>query len=263
MIVACELVKYDRPSFADWWPAHLAEVLELADRLYLRVDPDTSGLVLATLHRFLAENDHLCECVTVDPQFTEYGRWQEDAERDALLEWARRQDADWCAVFDADEVIEPGGGRAFRQLLESPRAGGFRVLAVQLNYISHHRPGMVLPRAGIDPPRIFKLDDYAAGWGFTSDADGLHCGSVPWSTVGAVKAPDLRVVHYHATTPAEYMGERAFYDNTVEVALNGGIDWLYRCDRFGDEQLAVPLEQLFDGRDERLGRIAAGVGLTA
>jgi hypothetical protein len=263
MIVACELVTRDRQSFDDWWPLHLAEVLELADRLYLRVDPDTSGLVLATLHRFLAENDHLCEAVTVDPQFTEYGRWQEDAERQALLEWAHGQQADWCAVFDADEVIEPGGGRALRSLLESPRAGGFRVLAVQLNYISHHRPGHVLPRAGIDPPRIFRLDDYAAACRYVSDSDGLHCGSVPWPTIAAVKAPDLRVVHYHATTPAEYMGERSFYDNTVEVARWGGIDWLYRCDRFGDEHQAVPLEELFDRRDERLGRIAAGVGLTA
>jgi hypothetical protein len=77
-----------------------------------------------------------------------------------------------------------------------------------------------------------------------------------------VTVPDLRVIHYHATSCAEYMDERRFYSNTVEVDAHGGIDYLYRCDRFGDEAEAIPMEQELTGAEERLARVASAKGLT-
>lgn len=250
---------YDRPSFADWWPRHLESVLELVDELYLRVDP-------ATIERV---EEILLDCqleavkagrIVYEGQFEHFGRFQEDAERDALLAWALER-GDWAACFDADEVLEPGGGAALRQLLNQPVANTFRLARVVLSYSSHHRPGYVLPRGGYCPWRLFRLDHFAAAYQYESDEDGLHCGSVPYPGVAAVTIPDLRIVHYHATTAAEYMAERAFYAGTTHVEEWGGIDWLYRCDRFGDERLAVPLEQELAGAEERLARIAAGEGL--
>ena len=136
------------------------------------------------------------------------------------------------------------------------------LVRVILTYGSHHRPGWVLPRGGFKPWRAFRIDKRTRHYRYQSDRDGLHCGSVPQPGVGSVTVHDLRVVHYHATTCAEYMDERRFYSNTVEVDNHGGIDYLYRCDRFGDEAEAIPLEQELTGAAERLSRVAIGKGLT-
>lgn len=255
-----ELVTRDRESFDWWWPQHLTEVLECVDVLYVRADPACHDDIV----RVLREADTVDQRrVLVHQQFTEYGRWQEDAERDALLAWALEMGSDggeveWCVCFDADEVLEPGGGRALRRFLSSPAVEGKRVVGVYLTYSSHHRIGWVLPTVDSPTWRAFRLDEQARSFRYRSDEDGLHCGSVPWPQLGCVTVPDLRVIHYHALTCEEYMGERAFYDNTGEVARNGGIDWLYRCDRFGDEHQAVPLADALLGRDERIARVSAG-----
>lgn len=273
-IVGIEMAIYDRPSFEEWWPRHLAEVLQLVDRLYLRVDNETYDDVLRVATQvcggFNSSRDtrHGRLEVSVDGrievarQFTEYGRFQEDAEREALRDWAVETGAGWAVCFDADEVLEPGGGLALRQLLlESPSSNTFRLVRLILSYSSHHRAGYLLPRGQIMPWRAFRLDRFAHAYRWQADHDGLHCGSVPYPGVGSVTVPDLRVIHYHATSAAEYMAERAFYSNTVHVDAWGGIDHLYRCDRFGDERLAVPIEQELVGSEERLARIAAGEGL--
>lgn len=261
MIVGVEMATRDRDSFDWWWPLHLASVLEVVDRLYLRIDNTTYDAVMPVFWAVAKARGLTLGKVIVDRQYTEHGRWQEDAERQAMLDWAIAQSAEWVVCFDADEVIEPGGGRALRQLLQSPAVLEDRLLRLTLTYSSHHRPGHVLPAGDVQPFRAFRLDDYARGFSYRSDEDGLHCGSVPHPLNRAVQAPELRVVHYHATSCAEYMAERAFYDNTGEVNRHGGIDWLYRCDRFGDERQAVPLEQALAGAEQRLGRIAAGEGL--
>lgn len=261
MIVGVEMAKRDRPSFDRWWPQHLAEILELVDRLYLRIDNDTYDRVMPVLWDVLRERRVSMGKVVPERQYSDLGRWQEDAERQAMLRWALAEGADWAVCFDADEVIEPGGGRALRQLLESDAIAGDRLLRLTLTYSSHHRPGFVLPAGDVQPFRAFRLDDNARSWSYRSDEDGLHCGSVPHPLQPSVQLPELRVVHYHATTAAEYMAERAFYDNTGEVARHGGIDWLYRCDRFGDEHHAVPIADALAGAEQRLGRIAAGEGL--
>lgn len=260
MIVGVELVTRDRESFDWWWPQHLTEVLECVDRLCVRADPAKFDEIEKVLREADTVDDRRVELV---PQFTEYGRWQEDAERDALLAWALEmgQDgnrAEWCVCFDADEVIEPGGGRALRRFLGSPAVDDRRVVGVYLTYSSHHRIGWVLPTVDTPTWRAFRLDEQARSYSYKSDEDGLHCGSVPWAHMANITVPDLRVVHYHALTCEEYMAERAFYDNTGEVTRNGGIDWLYRCDRFGDEHQAVPLADALLSRDERLARVAAG-----
>lgn len=267
LIVGVEMAIYDRPSFADWWPQHLASVLELVDQLYLRIDPATFDQVQALLHRELGDAAAIMDDagqstrVVYEPQFDHFGRFQEDAERQALLSWATATGAQWAVCFDADEVLEPGGGTALRQMLLSEKARTFRLVRVVLSYASHHRPGHVLPRGGFCPWRAFRIDRFAGGYRYQSDEDGLHCGSVPAPGIGAVIVPDLRVIHYHATTCEEYMAERAFYSNTTHVEEWGGIDWLYRCDRFGDERMAVPLEQELAGAEERLARVAVGEGL--
>jgi len=266
MIVAVELVKRDRASFDEWWPQHLTELVQLVDHVYLRVDPDSMDAVLDLLdqHRGLLHSlagDDLT--FTVQPQDTErFGRFQEDHERQQLLAWAHDQHADWAVCLDADEVLEPGGGHALRELLGHRAMRRSRLVRVILTYCSHHRPGYVLPRGGFKPWRAFRLDARTTRYSYVSDADGLHCGSVPQPGVGSVTVPDLRVIHYHATSCAEYMDERRFYDQTVEVHNHGGIDHLYRCDRFGDEAEAVPLEQELTGAAERLARVATGAGLT-
>lgn len=259
-IVGVEMAIYDRLSFADWWPRHLASVLELVDELYLRIDPATFDQVEELLleHQLDAVKQ---DRIVYQPQFDHYGRFQEDAERQELLAWAIATGADWAVCFDADEVIEPGGGRGLRELLLSPAARQFRLVRVILSYSSHHRPGYVLPRGGFCPWRAFRLDQFDAGYRYQSDEDGLHCGSVPAPGIGAITVPDLRVLHHHATSCEEFMAERAFYSGTTHVEEWGGIDWLYRCDRFGDERLAVPLEQELAGAEERLARLAAGEGL--
>jgi len=136
-----------------------------------------------------------------------------------------------------------------------------RLVRVILTYCSHHRPGWVLPRGGFKPWRAFRLDKRTATYRYQSDEDGLHCGSVPQPGVGSVTVPDLRVIHYHAANCAEYMDERRFYSNTTHVDDHGGIDFLYRCDRFGDEAEALPMEQELTGAQERLSRVATAQGL--
>lgn len=258
MIVGVELVRRDRESFDEWWPRHLDELDHLVDAIYLRVDPATSDEVarILTAHPIWPK-------ASVSMQDTErFGRFQEDHERQQLLAWATEQRAKWVTCFDADEVLEPGGGAALRSLLLHHRMGRHRLVRVILSYSSHHRPGWVLPRGAFKPWRAFRLDDRTRHYRYQSDRDGLHCGSVPHPGVGSVTVPDLRVLHYHATTCAEYMDERRFYSNTIEVDRNGGIDWLYRCDRFGAEEDAVPLEQELTGAHRRLTRVATARGLT-
>lgn len=257
MIVGVELVRRDRDSFDRWWPEHLTSLAELVDRLYLRADVETYAAVAALLAQHpIAERTELA------PQNDSFGRFQEDHERQELLARTCEVGAEWVACFDADEVIEPGGGAALRAYLQGRQARGTRLVRMILSYSSHHRPGWVLPRGLIKPFRAFRLDKYSRRYRYQSDADGLHCGSVPAPGVGAITCPDLRVIHYHATTCEEYMEERRFYDSTVEVHKHGGIDYLYRCDRFGDEADAVPVEQELSGAAERLARVAAGQGFT-
>lgn len=257
MIVGLELVKRDRDSFDDWWPAHLDELSDLLDLLYMRVDPDSVAAVQAHVAA-----SPLAERTLIELQDTvRFRRFQEDHERQQLLAWAEEQNAEWACCFDADEVLEPGGGFAMRSLLLHRNLRRSRLVRVILSYSSHHRAGYVLPRGGFKPWRAFRLDKRTNGYRYQSDADGLHCGSVPQPGVGSITVPDLRVIHYHATTCAEYMAERAFYDQTVEVHRHGGIDHLYRCDRFGDEAEAIPLEQELSGAAERLARVAAAKGL--
>lgn len=260
LIVGIEMVMRDRESFDTWWPDHLRSVYELVDSLYLRADPGTYEQVLEVFEQTF--NGDPPKPTTIDKQFEHYGRFQEDAERQEMLKWAVDSGGSWAACFDADEVIEPGGGAALRSMLQGGRSHrSFRLVRVMLTYSSHHRPGYVLPRCGINPWRMFRLDSNSRRYRYRSDADGLHCGSVAAPGVGSITVPDLRVIHYHATTCQEYMAERAFYDQTAEVRKHGGIDWLYRCDRFGDERFAVPLEHELTGAAERLARISHSKGV--
>lgn len=260
LIVATELAIRDRDSFDWWWPLHLDEIDKLVDRLYLRVDNDTYDAVVALL-----EQHPIAAKATVDRQLNDEVNgitYWEDRERQALLAWAHEQGAEWVTCFDADERIEPGGGAALRSLLNHSSQRRTRLVRVILTYCSHHRPDYVLPRGGFMPWRAFRIDKRTRHYRYQSDRDGLHCGSVPAPGVGSVTVPDLRVIHYHATTCAEYMDERRFYDQTIEVDSHGGIDWLYRCDRFGDEADAIPLDQELTGADERLARLATGQGVS-
>ena len=257
MIVGIENVTRDRESFDWWWPMHLAELAELVDVLCVRADPRH----LTKIKRLLDASPLAGRYELKRQERKKFGKFQEDNERQRLLEWALATGAGYAVSFDADEVLEPGGGRALRTLLNGPAGASFRLFRFILTYSSHHRPGYVLPRGEIRPWRAFALDKLARNYLYQADADGLHCGTVPYPGVGSVSVPDLRVIHYHATSAAEFMEERAFYADTIEVARHGGLDWLYRCDRFGDESMAIPLEQELAGAAERLARVADGSGL--
>lgn len=258
-IVGTGLVNYDRPSFDWWYPKHLAELMQLVDHLYVRIDDDPAP-VLPHLEPY--EDRITWELQTDTPRF------QEDLERNALLDWALDTGAEWCITLDTDEVIEDGGGAVLRQWLESdPECGCF---SLQLHYSSHHRPGYILPVGG-KAWRGYRLDDKARAYRYQADEDGLHCGTVP-----AYDRPSYRglknpkIIHYHATTPEEWLAEREFYDNTAEVRNHGGIDVLYPlcgdgppwgCDdypRFGKESDGFPIEDLGKDRADRFARITRG-----
>lgn len=228
MIVGIEMAVCDRPSFHEWYPKHLEGVLKLVDHLHVRVGDDGPIPYL----------DH--PRISWERQHPKRGRFfDEAAERQALLSWALGSGASWAVCFDADEVIY-SGWETLRSYMEQPDS---MLWGVHLNYASHHRPGYVLPRAGINPWRGFRLDETCKNFRYQGDADGLHCGSVVPHAHGQQDfLTHGFVVHYHATSPEEYMAERAFYSDTTEVDKHGGIDYLYRCDRFGSEHEARPLE---------------------
>ena len=246
MIVGTLLAKWDRPSFDEWFPQNLAEQFEMVDYLHVRVDRETADRVV--------------------PHFEPYGDWlswelqnegprfQEDDERQALLQWAIDSGAEWVYCSDADEVLEPGSGKHLRDFVLRNKAKK-RTYRLWLSYSSHHRKGFILPRC-VCAWRFFKLDNYAKTFRFQADEDGLHCGTVPHPHVGDATIKPVHLIHYHATSCAEYMAERAFYDNTGEVERNGGIDFLYRCERFGNEADAYPESDLERDREERYARLA-------
>lgn len=257
-VVAGEMAIWDRDSFADWYPKHVASVLDCAELLHIRIDPASLDRVVTLLEQQFA--DELADgTITFESQFSQHRRWEEGAERQALLEWALATGAEWNLCFDADEVIEPGGGQALHSLLLCPWAATFRVLCVFLSHSSHHRPGYVLPRwEPWRPPRAFRLDNRARTYQYERRDDGFTSTSVPYGFTGHATVPDLIVVHYHATTCAEFKAEAAFYrDRHSNRATR--VEYL-RCG-FGDERLAVPLEQALAGAEERLARVSAGEGL--
>lgn len=246
-VVGLGLVNYDRDSFQWWYPLHLQGIMALVDHLYLRIDNDP-----APVTPFL---EPYGDRITWEPQ-ADTPRFQEDLERNALLDFALATDAGWAFCFDADEVLEDGGGAVLRRWVNTdPDAG---CISLKLHYSSHHRPGYILPVGG-KAWRGFRLDAHAKVYRYQADEDGLHCGTVPAYDRPSYKGlRDPKVIHYHATSCEEYMAERAFYDDTAEVRKHGGIDFLYRCDRFGDERQAFPIEELAKDRDQRFARIPQG-----
>lgn len=244
MIVGLGLVKRDRDSFDWWFPQHLTQIMALVDHHYIRIDDDPSGIT-----PFLKPYG---DRITWEPQ-ADTARFQEDLERNALLDYALQTDAEWAFCFDADEVLEDEGAQTVREWLHTDPPAA--CLSFQLHYCSHHRPGYILPVGG-KAWRGFRLDDQARSYRYQADEDGLHCGTVP-----AYDRPEYRglrnpkVIHYHATSCEEYMAERAFYDGTAEVRKHGGIDLLYACERFGNESDAFPLKDLAKDREDRFSRI--------
>lgn len=253
------LVRFDRESFHDWYPRHLVEVMELVDHLYIRIGDDPNPVLL-----YLEPYE---DRVSWEPQFTHYGRFQEDAERNALLDYALQTGADWCVVLDSDEVLEETGGKVLRQwMLADTTTPCF---SLRLHYSSHHRPGYILPSVS-GAYRAFRLDDVAKSYRYKADEDGLHCGTVPgYNRTEYMGMTEPRLIHYHATSPEEWLQEREFYDDTAEVRKHGGIDWLYPlcgegppwgCDfnpRFGKESEAFPLGDLAKDREQRFASLMA------
>jgi hypothetical protein len=246
-IVGIGLVKRDRPSFDTWYPLHLAQVMELVDRHYIRIGGDPTG-VFPHLEPY---GDRIEWDVDNDST-----RFVEDTERQALLDWASQTDADWVACFDADEVLEEGGAEVLKRWLGARDQRHVRCVSLHLHYSSHHRPGYILP-VEAKAWRLFRMDSVARAHRYVADEDGMHCGSVPrWGErrqYRGLKRPTI--IHYHATSCEEFMAERAFYDGTAEVAKHGGIDYLYRCDRFGKESEAFPLSDLALTRAEHYARV--------
>lgn len=247
-VVGTGLVGRDRESFDWFYPRHLEELMQLVDHLYVRIDDDPEP-VLPFLEPY-------GDRITWEPQ-ADTPRFQEDIERNALLDWTLKQEPNWCFSFDADEVLEPGGGKQIRDWLEQTGDRYFRVVSFLLNYSSHHRPGYLLPVGG-QAWRGYKIDQDAHTYRYQADEDGLHCGTVPTAQSKKYKCmKEVVLMHFHATNCEEYMQERAFYDNTAEVNKHGGIDLLYRCDRFGDEMQARPESEWLSDRDERYERLMA------
>lgn len=253
MVVGGLMVRRDRPSFVDWFPLHLQRLMPLLDHLYVRIDK-TGGDVVSFLEPY-GDKIHW------DWQYDHpNNNHLEDKERQAILDWGLSTGADWMFCFDSDEVLEEGAAEVLRRFVEADPP--YRVLCFPLSYSSHHRPGYVLPwrESRVVSGRAFRLDPEMASWHYVGDEDGLHCGTLPGqdrSNSAALK--EIITVHYHATTPEEWLHKRDFYDDTAEVRKHGGIEVLYplcgeppyKCSRFGQEDHAVPYEQAVAGRQQR------------
>lgn len=254
LVVGGLMVRRDRPSFETFFPLHLERLMPLLDHLYVRIDRSGDDVV----------------------QFLEpYGdkvhwEWQhdhpndnhlEDQERQAILDWALSTGADWCFAFDSDEVLEEGAATVIREFIEQNPP--FKILRFPLSYSSHHREGYVLDRkepdngTGVTPARGFRLTEEMHDFRYVGDADGLHCGTMPSqeSKTEAASLNEIFTIHYHACSPEEYRQKRDFYDNTEEVRKHGGIDYLYRCDRFGKEENAKPYDEVVVDAPARFARL--------
>lgn len=240
--------------------------MPLLDHLYVRIDK-TGGEVVSFLEPY---GDKIHWDWQFDhPEHNHY----EDKERQAILDWGYSTGAEWMFCFDCDEVLEEGAAEALREfVLAGPP---YRLIMFPLTYSSHHREGYVLDRdeTAVSAGRGFRLDPEMANFRYQADEDGLHCGTLPGQdrqTTAILK--EIVTVHYHATTPEEWMLKREFYDDTAEVRKHGGIEVLYppcgeppySCDRFGKESNARPYEDVianqekrFAGLTRRLNRVNA------
>lgn len=260
-IVGTLMVRADRPSFEWVFPLHLDRLLPLVDEMYVRVDRPGAERVIPFLEHPKIHWDY--------QNVKDAHHHAEDKERQALLDWALSTDATWCFAFDSDEVLEEGAAEALRDFLEAKPA--YRILMFPLSYSSHHRDGYVLNRdeTSVSAGRGFRLDDpEIRNFKYVGDKDGLHCGTLPSQDKRAAVLKEIVTVHYHATTPEEWMFKRSFYDGTWHVGKYGGIETLYppcgeppySCDRFGKEANAHPLSDTFASRPERFARLMARVG---
>ena len=248
-IVGILMVRRDRPSFEWFFPQHLDRVMRLVDHLYVRIDK-TGDDVVSFLKPY-GDRIHW------DWQFDHpKENHLEDKERQALLDWALTTGARWCFAFDSDEVLEPGAAEALREFcLGDPP---YRILMFPLTYCSHHREGYLLDRdeTDISVGRGFRLDDpEIRAFRYKGDEDGLHCGTLPSQDKRAAVLREIITIHYHACTPEEYLFKKNFYSNTAHVDRHGGIDYLYRCERFGYEEHAKPYEEVVVNGPERWTRL--------
>jgi len=252
-IVGGLMVRRDRPSFEWYFPLHLERLMPLLDHLYVRIDK-TGGDVVSFLEPY-------GDKITWDWQFDHPAHNHlEDKERQAILDWGIETGAEWMFCFDSDEVLEEGAAQALREFVEADPK--YRILRFILSYSSHHRPGYILDRneadegRGVGPGRAFRLSDPdIRSLRYQGDSDGLHCGTLPYQDRNAAALQEIFTIHYHATTPEEWKQKRDFYDNTEEVRRFGGIDWLYRCDRFGKEENAKPYDEVVTNREERFATL--------
>lgn len=248
-VVGGLMVRNDRPSFDWFFPLHLERLMPLIDHLYVRIDK-TGGSVVPYLEPY---GDRI------------HWDWQHDhpnnnhlehLERQAILDWGKSTGAEWMFCFDSDEVLEEGAAEVLRQFVDADPP--YRVLMFPLTYCSHHREGYLLDRdepdegQGVVAGRGFRLSaPELQDFQYVGDEDGLHCGTLPFHEKRAARLREIITVHYHACTPEEWQHKRDFYDNTEEVRRHGGIDWLYRCDRFGKEENAKPYDEVVTNRERR------------
>lgn len=256
------MVRRDRPSFSEWFPKHLENVMPLVDHLYVRIDPKGDDVL-----EFL---EPYGDRIHWDWQYErKTDAHTEAAERQAILSWGLETGAEWMHCFDSDEVLEDGVTPHLRRFLEADPP--YRVLIYPLTYSSHHRPGYLLDRSetSVSVGRGFRLSDpEIRNFRYVGDRDGLHCGTLPSESKNAAVLREIHTIHYHACSPEEWLQKREFYDNTVHVRRWGGIEKLYPlcengCDRFGKESNARPAEEVLANGPERWTRLERRVKVKA
>lgn len=252
-VVGGLMVRNDRPSFSTFFPLHLERLMPLVDHLYVRIDKSGDDVV-----SFL---EPYGDRIHWEWQYDHpAGNHLEHLERQAILDWGLSTDAEWMTAFDSDEVLEEGAAEALRRFIDADPP--YRVLMFPLTYCSHHREGYLLDRnepdngQGVVAGRAFRLSaPEIQGFKYVGDADGLHCGTLPFHERRCAKLKEIITVHYHACSPEEWQHKRDFYDNTEEVRKHGGIDYLYRCDRFGKEENARPYDEVVVNAEERFASL--------
>lgn len=257
MILGGLMVRADRPSFEWVFPLWLERTLPLVDVLYARVDHPGKERVIP----FLNHPKIVWEMQNEKPTHHHH----EEMERQAILDKGFEMGAEWMAVFDSDEVLEEGAAEALRAFIHAnPPYNGLRT---PLTYVSHHRLGYVLNRdeTSVSVDRIFRLDETMRGYRYRSDGDGLHCGSIPEVGKKIAVLKEIQTFHYHACSPEEWAMKREFYAGTVEVKrFWKNAEWgaypecgepPYKCDRFGKEENAVPMEEVLKDREKRFAAL--------
>lgn len=178
---------------------YLESVAAFADLVVALDDGSTDGTAT------LLAGSPLVARVLRNPRRDTYGGWDDRANRQALLDAAVQEGADWAIFLDADERIDPQEAAALRRFVDEEAdpgcAYGFRV----------HR--MIGDREHFDASGLWAFRLYAAVAGAQLPGGRLHAVPVPRSIPAACwLRTSLRIQHLASMTPERRSARLSKYE---------------------------------------------------